>query len=170
MMDVNELRVIAYKTTRVDNPYPGGELPWQVYHTVRNAVVRACRAHGPTGPMGELKIAEGVGDLYQWLGREGVKPWPRGDAKPDYYIIPDQYNHERFIYGELCGEDPFREEWLVAVAAALGEYGGWGLGIGNIPESYLLIFGDRLMKLAACRSAREVVCTASQLLKESNEP
>lgn len=114
-----------------------------------------------------------MGDLYPWLGREGVEPWPRGAAKPDYYIIPDQYNHERFVYGELCGDDPFREEWLVAVAAALGEYGGWGLGIGNIPESYLLIFGDRLMvngKLAACRSAREVVRTASQLLKESNEP
>jgi len=40
----------------------------------------------------------------------------------------------------LYGDDPFNAGWLLAVTATLREHEDWGLGINNIPHSYVLIF------------------------------
>ena len=144
MASIERLKVVRFTRERVPNPYPGGELPWQVYQGVRNAVVRTCRRHGPTGPMGEVRIVEGVYDPY----RETFKQpgfWPLGDRNPSYYIISDQYNHERYVYAELLGDDPLTPAWVEDITETLEQYPGWGLGINNIPESYVLLFGDKLM-------------------------
>jgi hypothetical protein len=166
--ELDSLKVVTFTEDRIPNEYPGGDLPWQVYHSVRNALVRVCRRYGPTGPMGEVKIVEDVSDPYMQLA-EDRDFWEQGDADPTYYIIPDQYNHERYCYAELFGDDPFNPGWLLSVSATLQEQKGWGLAIGNIPNSYVLIFGKKLMvkgrKLSGCKSASEVVEVVRRLLK-----
>ena len=148
------------------------KLPWQVYHNVRNTIVRTCRRYGPTGPMGEVKIDENVEDPYRQIAEEHDF-WQDGDHDPHYYIIDDQYNHERYVYAELYGDDPFNAGWLASITAILREHRGWGLGINNIPDSYILIFGKRLMvkgkKLSRCKTASEVVTVATQLLKRGKK-
>jgi hypothetical protein len=161
MMDIDDLKVSHFATNRVPNPYPGGQLPWQVYHTVRNAMVRTCRRFGPTGPLGECAIIEGRECL-------DVNCWEHGDPSPIYYIIDDQYNDEQYLYAELVGEEAFNAAWLAAITATLREHKGWGIGIRSFPDSYILIFGNRLMvngKLSRCKTATEVIAKARRLLK-----
>jgi hypothetical protein len=162
---LDALRVKPYTRARV--PYPGGDLPWQVYHGVRNALVRTCRRFGPTGPMGVVTISPDVDDPYRALMHD-LSFWERGDSDPAYFVLDDQLNHERYCYAELYGDDPFHPGWLIAVAETLRGFAGWGLGVKNIPDSYVLIFGDRLLvsgRLAGCRSAAEVVAAARRLLR-----
>jgi hypothetical protein len=137
-----------YTAERIPNPYPAGDLPWQVYHTVRNAVVRCCRRFGPTGPMGELPIADSDSP-------DSEKNWESGDDDPvDYYIIDDQYNSERYLYMELLRPEALHADWLRDLMAALGSHPGWGVGITNFEEAYALVFSDKLMvtgsAFAAC--------------------
>jgi hypothetical protein len=169
---LDKLRVVPFTEDRIPNPNPGGYLPWQEYHTVRNALVRACREHGPTGPMGEVVISADVRDPYR-QALDDREFWQSGDPNPSYFIIDDQYNHDRYCYAELHGDDPFTAEWLATVTKTLREHKGWGLGINHIPESYVLIFGRRLMvkgrRLARCRSAMEVVETVRYLLRRGEK-
>lgn len=168
MKSLDSLKVKPYTRDHVPNDYPDGELPWQVYHSVRNALVQTCRKHGPTGPMGVVKIVPDVESPYMMLA-EDRDFWERGDPDPlTYYILDDQLNHERYCYAELYGDNPFNADWLLSVANTLRDFDGWGLGISNIPDSYVLIFARRLMvqgRLARCKSAIEVVETAQRLLK-----
>lgn len=76
--DLDSLKVKAITRDRVPNDYPGGELPWQIYHTVRNALVRTCRRFGPTGPMGLIKIVPDVENPLTML-TEYPDFWERGD-------------------------------------------------------------------------------------------
>jgi hypothetical protein len=169
--DLDSLKVVPFNRDRVPNDYPGGDLPWQMYHSVRNALVRTCRKYGPTGPMGVVKIIPDVEDPYRMLAQDRDF-WESGDPDPWYFIIDDQYNDERYCYAELYGDDPFNASWLLSITATLREFEGWGLGVKNIPESYVLIFGKRLLvkgQLAKCRSAAEVVATACRLLKRGDK-
>lgn len=171
MKGLESLKVMPFTRDRVPNPYPGGELPWQVYHTVRNAIVQTCRKFGPTGPMGILTIVPDVENPLMMLG-EDPDFWERGDPDPRYFILDDQLNYERYCYAELYGEDPFNAGWLLAITATLREFDGWGLGVSNIPNSYLLIFGKRLLVnggLAKCQAALEVVETARRLLRRGDK-
>jgi hypothetical protein len=168
---LDSVKVVQFTGDRVPNDFPGGELPWQMYHGVRNALVETCRKYGPIGPMGRVKILQQVEDPYI-MRVEDTEFWESGDPDPWYYIITDQYNQERYCYTELYGDEPFSTSWLVSVMATLREFEGWGLGVTNIPDSYVLIFGKRLMvkgRLAKCKSAQEVVETASKLLKSGNK-
>ena len=164
---LDSLQVVAFVEEHIPNRYRAGDLPWQVYHDVRNAILRVCREFGPVGPMGECTIDWNVDSPY----RQAIAPgfWPLGDDDPMYYVIDDQYNDEQYCYAELYGEDPFTAKWLESIVKLLQEYDGWGLGIGNIPHNYLLIFGDRLMvkgrQLARCTTASEVIESVRKLLK-----
>jgi hypothetical protein len=98
--------------------------------------------------------------------------WEAGDPDPMYFILDDQPNHERYCYAELYGEDPFNAGWLLSITQTLREFDGWGLAVSNIPDSYALIFGNRLLvkgQLARCRTAAEVVEEARRLLKRGNK-
>jgi hypothetical protein len=108
---LDSLKIVAFTRDHVPNSYPDGHLPWQVYHTVRNALVETCRKYGPTGPMGQVMIVEGDKDPYSRLADDN-ESWESGDPDPWYYIIDDQYNHERYCYAELLGDTPFIAEWL----------------------------------------------------------
>lgn len=167
MKELDSLKVVPFTGNRVPNDYPAGDLPWQVYHTVRNAIVQTCRKFGPAGPMGVCSIVPDVEDPVMMLAHD-PDFWQRGDPDPMYFILDDQLGHERYCYAELYGDDPFNAGWLLSITATLREFDGWGLGIGNIPDSYVLIFGKRLMvngRLARCRSATEVVESARRLLR-----
>ena len=171
MKGLDPIKIVPFTRDRVPNDYPGGDLPWQMYHSVRNALVETCRKYSPTGPIGRVKIVQEVEDPHTMLAKDR-EFWERGDSDPWYYIIDDQYNHERYCYAELYGDDPFNAGWLVSLMATLCEFDGWGLGVNNIPDSYVLIFGKRLMvkgRLARCKSAQEVVATASKLLKRGDK-
>src|SRR5437868_6574022 len=124
---LDSLKVKAFTRDRVPNDYPGGDLPWQMYHGVRNALVQTCRRFGPTGPMGVVKITADVESPYHALAKD-FGFWEGGDPDPAYYIIDDQYNHERYCYAELYGDDPFNAGWLLAITATLREFDSWGLG------------------------------------------
>jgi hypothetical protein len=89
MTRLSKLTVEHFRTRRVPNLY-SGELSWGIYQTVRNAIVRACRSHGPTGPMGEFPVERKSAD---------ISDWKHGDENPVYWIVDDQYNDEMYIYG-----------------------------------------------------------------------
>jgi hypothetical protein len=168
MEQLKRLKVKRFVSDHVDNPFPGGQLPWQVYHAVRNAVVRTCRRYGPTGPMGEVRIDGEVADPYMHLAQD-INSWEAGDPDPTYFILDDQLNHERYIYAELLDADALTVEWLAAVVAALREFPGWGLAVSNIPDAYVLIFGDKLLvkgrAFESCRDAVAVAGAAQQQLR-----
>jgi hypothetical protein len=153
-MKAIEMPVVHYTVERIPNPSPGG-LPWQVYQSVRNAVVRACREFGPTGPMGECPIVVGPDQPY------GLRDWPRGDDPCVFYIIDDQYNYERYIYMEVEPTAPVSTEWFARLAAVLRDHPGWGIGINNVRDGYALLFADRIMvtgpAFAGCRDAGAVL-------------
>jgi hypothetical protein len=72
--DLDSLKVVPFNRDRVPNDYPGGDLPWQMYHSVRNALVKTCRKYGPTGPMGVVKIIPDVEDPYRMKSKEIIGP------------------------------------------------------------------------------------------------
>lgn len=154
------VKVVHYDTNHVANPYPEGELPWQVYHTVRNAVFQACRRHGPTGAMGECPISydQNIDDPY------GMEGWQIGDDPCEYFIVDDQYNHEQYLYMEIYATERLSLSWLADVIATLRNYPGWGIGVTNIDKGFLLIFSDKIMVhgpvFARCRSVDSVLKAA----------
>ncbi|CAN5591745.1 hypothetical protein BH10PLA1_BH10PLA1_06220 [soil metagenome] len=132
-----QLPIEHYTAERIPNPYPAGVLPWQVYHYVRNAVVRCCRKFGRTGPMGECPIVDG-----ELPDRE----WKLGDPDPlDFFVIDDHYNDERFIYLSIVNRDALTGQWVRELMLVLADFVGWGIGIVDIPTAYILIFADKLM-------------------------
>jgi hypothetical protein len=169
--ELDSLKVKAFTQDHVPNDNPGGKLPWLAYHTVRNALVQTCRQYGPTGPMGVVKIVPDVENPVLMLV-EDRDFWEQGDPDPMYFLLDDQLNHERYCYAELYGDDPFNFGWLLSVTKTLREFDGWGLGVSNIPDSYVIIFGKRLLvkgRLAKCQTATEVVEGARRLLKRGDK-
>ena len=90
------VRVVHYDSRHVANPYPKGELPWQVYHTVRNAIFRACRSMGRR----EQWLNAQFDTIRTWTARYGMEDWPIGDEPCEYFIVDDQYGHEQYLYME----------------------------------------------------------------------
>lgn len=127
-----------YRTERIPNPYPAGDLPWTVYYTVRNAVVRCCREFGKVGPLGECPV---TGDH-----EPRIDEWLPGDADPiDFFVIDDQYNHEQYVYVEIVEAPAFEGEWLRRLMQTLTEFPGWGAGILAFKSAYILVFADKIM-------------------------
>jgi len=127
---LDSLKVVPFVEEHLWNDYPEGNLTWQMYHSVRNDIVRVCRRYGPTGPMGEVKIDVEVADPYAHIA-EDIDFWEDGDPNPAYYILTDQYNHERYCYAELFGDDPFNAGWLLSITAVSREHMSWGLTSAN---------------------------------------
>jgi hypothetical protein len=169
MSDIKELKVEAFTAKRVRNEHPGGRMTWQIFHTVRNAIVRTCRKFGSTGPMGEIKLDLQVTDLNVHLV-DDPHFWLPGDDDAQYRIAEDAIGNERFVRVTLHGDNPLTVQWLAAIVAVLHDHRGWAVEIGNIPDSSLLIFSKRILvrgrQLGRCKTAAEVVEVASRLLKQ----
>lgn len=127
-----------YSQERIPNPHPDGSVSWQLYHTVRNSVLRCCRDFGIAGAMGECPISDDEGIDYL--------NWPVENRKPlDFYVCDDQYNSERYVYVEVENARVFTEKWLQGLMRTIAEYPGWGIGIKGLRDGYILVFADKLM-------------------------
>lgn len=155
-MPAPQFEIEHYTADRVPNPNPRGETTFQLYHTVRNAMVKCCRRHGPVGPLGILPIS--------FWGSYNVFKWKKGDPDPWYWIIDDQYNEELYLYAEILKKDALTLPWLHDVGKTLSKYPGWGMGINNIKNGYVLVFANKLMvhgeAFANCNSVDAVVSAA----------
>jgi len=161
MTKLRDLAVEYYTVDHVPNDHPDGKLPWRLYQTVRNAIVRTCRRHGPTGPLGEIPLDKQSLNI--------LKDWQRGDENPVYWVVDDQYNDERYLYMEI--EDPLAlsPKWLEDITAMLRRFPGWGIGVVNLTKGYLLIFADRLLvkgqPFKRCRAAMDVIEAARMQIR-----
>ena len=138
------VRIEHYTDDRIADPE--GNVPLRTFHKVRNAVVRACKSHGPTGPMGLFPFGKVPGDASDVFTAWGKT----ADSDPVYFVLDDQLNHERYQYVECLNPDHFTEAWIRDLMAALVGFRGWGIGIKNIPGGYILVFADRLMVTGHC--------------------
>jgi hypothetical protein len=131
------VRIEHFTLGRIPDP-DGNASPWD-FHLARNAVVRACKLHGPTGPFGILPLekSKGTDNLYSL--------WERGDPDMVYFVCDDQYNEERYQYLECIDLKFFTEAWIVDLMAALKEFPAWGIGINSIPGSYAIVFANKIM-------------------------
>ncbi len=128
------VRVVHFGDERIADPSAdGGDLPWQAYHSARNAVVRACRRHGRTGPMGECPITKGA---------RPAKRWPAGDDDPALYVVDDQLNHERYLYLETLDPSVIGPPLVADLIDTLAGLPGWGLGVNGIRDGYLLLSAE----------------------------
>lgn len=154
-----------YRRERIPNPYPPGDLPWQIYHIVRNDILRVCRQFGTVGPMAECPLTGGLETPDDW-------PAEPGD-RSDYYIVDDQYNHERYLYMYVHGERFFTVKWLGAVMKALARHTGWGIGILSFSDGYMLVYADRLLVTGkgfrGCRDFASVMRSGKQQSKRFME-
>ena len=152
MTKLKELAVEYYFDEHIPNPAPGGKLPSRVFQTVRNAVVRTCRRHGPTGPLGELPLDKPNLNV--------IEDWQHGDENPIFWIVEDQYNDEQYLYMEFNDGMAFSSRWLEDITSTLRQFPGWGIGLG-LAKGYVLIFADRLMvtgqPFKRCKTATDVV-------------
>ena len=155
-----------YTVEHVPNPNPAGDVSWQIYHTVRNAVLQCCKQFGPSGPMGECPITD---------ASEPPQEWPVGDPHPiDYFVVDDQYNHKRYVYVEVVRPTAFMRKWLLELVRAMGQFPGWGVGVMAFEKAYILAFGDRLMVtgeiFAACTDFVGVVHSGQHALATMPKP
>ncbi|HWE39348.1 MAG TPA: hypothetical protein VG406_22550 [Isosphaeraceae bacterium] len=156
MARIDSLKVVRFDVDIdvVPNVYPRGRLPWQLYQGVRNEVVRACRWHGPTGTMGLCKIIAGALE-------PDHQAWEVGDQVPDYYLDDYQYGNRLCLYARLYGDEPFNPYWLRDLVDVLERFPGWAIGVQNIRENSVFVFGDRLMvrgrALRLCSTVSDVV-------------
>jgi hypothetical protein len=153
MTKLSEFVVEYFVADHIPNPAPGSKLPWRLYQTVRNAVVRTCRRHGPTGPLGELRLDKPNLNI--------IEDWQDGDEDPVYWVVDDQYNDERYLYMEFEDSQALSPNWLEDVTETLRRYPGWGIGVDSLADGYILIFADRLMVTGQpfnrCKAAMDVV-------------
>ncbi len=109
-------------------------ISFERYQAVRNAIVRVCRRHAPTGPVGEY----GVGDS----GSE----WEVGDEGYVYCVIDDQYNDEdKYLIIEVYSPKYLSEQWLADIVKALASTDGWGVVLRNLSDGLVLVFANKLM-------------------------
>jgi Leucine-rich repeat (LRR) protein len=115
--------IIYYEAARIPDDRPGaGSVEPDQFWEVREAINDVCRNHGS------------VGDDHVNLADEY-----------DYWVVDDQYNDERYQYVEIIQPEAMTEAWLMDLMAALRQQPHWGVGINNIGEGYILVFGDHLM-------------------------
>jgi hypothetical protein len=176
MARLADLSVKHYESDRVPNPYPGGDLPWHVYHRVRNAVVRTCRRYGPTGPMGERKLGNWFSRTFLGFGQDAIQmldTWESGDDNPIYWVVDDQYNHERYLYMDLTKPTACTVGWLEDITDTLEKFPGWGIGINSLTDGYALIFARKLLLAGPgfrkCKTAAQMLEAMPGLIRTSDD-
>jgi hypothetical protein len=135
MLDI--LRVVHYLDKRILDPKGISEkTSWRDYHTVRNHVVELCRQYGTAGPMGIRNIAV----------HEDDDEWDAEVDEPDFWIIDDQPNYERYIYIEICSKKVVTFSWFSdLIEMQSRDHGSWGICITNVVDGYLIVLSPVLL-------------------------
>lgn len=146
------LRVVYYTEKRIDN-YPPPEELVEIqsgicandvnWHALRKDLLLVLEKHGLTGPDDPTD-------------------------KCDFYLLDDQRNEERYHYVEVHEPLVLTLNWLNDTTDVLRNYSGWGWGVMNFRESYMLIFTDRLLVTGLpfrhCKNTVSVLEAASKLI------
>ncbi len=91
----------------------------------------------------ECPITEGLDDPY------GMAGWMRGDKNPDYYVVDEQANNERYLYIEVR-RNGITDAWLSDVLKLLLRLPCWGIGVTDIKDGYLLLFPFIILVSGPC--------------------
>ncbi len=145
--------IIQFTDGHIYNPNPGGEVTLDEFFDMRADLVEVCQQFGPTG----------YEDL-DLINRTG--------PKLKFWVVEDMSNDEElYQYVQVYDPQVFSEVWLRAVIALLHKHAGWGVGISNLDQAYLLVFGDRLLvkgeAFAGCHDVTTVAQAGAQNIAHS---
>ncbi len=134
------LRIVHYSDKRVADPRGATALSYQDFHRARNAVLATCRLFGTVGAMAEYPLDASLTEIASdaaWA----VTP----HSKPDFFVVDDQLNNDRYIYIEISPQVHVSSEWLCAMATCLLALDGWGIAITNVTNGYVIVLAQVLL-------------------------
>ena len=132
------IRVVHFADERITDPLGvREELTWQVYHAARNHLLEICEKHGTAGPMGKRPV-----DVDKETSDDR---WHISAKAPDFYIIDDQYNSERYLYLEICSPEKATASWLNDVVQFNRKFPAWGICVTNVKLGYMIILPPVLL-------------------------
>lgn len=141
------MSIVHFDDEFVENPSPPG-MPFKEFTRIHNDLVAEFTKFGRVGG-GGVGLVEGGAQFYLIWG--------------DFYGLD-----HRYVYMEVPDASVFTEEWLRAAAAVLRRHPGWGIGVQNFNEGYVLVFADRVMikgePFESCRTLAEIAKVAQQQL------
>lgn len=119
-------------------PDQEGDVSFGTFQEVRNVLVRTCKKHGPTGPMGFFPFddADESKCLLEWMRT--------ADPNPVYYVIADQFNAARYQRVE-CDTDSFTVAWILDLMKMLQDLPGWGVVVSGFPMGNVVVFAGKIM-------------------------
>jgi hypothetical protein len=134
LSSVLDLRIAHYNDDRIDDPRKRFKLPSAAFHHARNLILRECRRFGTVGAMDEYPLMPELSE------EQADEQWKTtGLPNPDFFVVDDQLNSERYIYVEVHSSALFSKEWIGAVASALGKSPGWGVAVTNLRNGYMIL-------------------------------
>ena len=135
-----DLRIVHYTDKHIVDPRGKSELPEREYQTARNEILEVYRRFGTIGPMDSWPVAGGLSEREIWA------LWKASpENNPDFYVLDDQLNYERYIYIEIGNRNALSEGWMSCISSKLKELDGWGVGITNIRNGYLILLNSAVL-------------------------
>lgn len=104
----------------IPNPHLDGETPFEEFWTVRSKVLAGTGPYGKTDP-------------------------DDGSDSPDFWLVEDQLNHERYQLMEFNSAEAVSVELFESLSSALKATEGWGIIINGFDYGHILLFEDRLV-------------------------
>ncbi len=133
-------RIVHFTDSRIMDPRGKVVLDHKEFHQARNSVLNVCRNFGTIGAMYEFPLDSGLTE------KEADIKWKSTGIKhPDFYILDDQLNYERYIYVEINNGHLLSMAWIFSIIECLNGLSGWGVGITNVNQGYILIFRDLIL-------------------------
>lgn len=94
----------------------------------------------------------------------GNPRWRLGSFDPDYFILDDQLNDERYVYVEVQKKRAMTARWIADVEAALRQMPGWGVCLTGMPNAYAIVFPRLLLVTGAqLKSTRDLNSTVARM-------
>jgi hypothetical protein len=131
------LSVTHFDDDFLPNPSPPG-MEYNEFVSIYRDMKATCERFGPATGGGSERV-------------EGAK----------FYVLWDEKGLDhRYAYVEVLDPAVFTAEWVEAVAEVCSRHKGWGVGIDNLKDGYVLVFADRVMvkglPFADCRTVTDV--------------
>lgn len=136
-----------------------GDVSYPLFQEVRNTLVKVCKDHGPTGPMGffPFNTADEDDCLLEWMRT--------ADPNPTYRVSADQYNAARYqCVG--CDTKCFTEAWILDLMSMLQDLLSWGVIVSGFPAGNVVVFADKIVVIG--ERFREVDDLASLVKNAQN--